>query len=74
MTTIISSKSCSTLSVVILIVRGFQNANTNADVDSEFKSFKTLDSKLRVAKAIFLDPRFERLDFGIEENEKSAEK
>lgn len=87
LTTVLSGEKYPTLSVVIPLVRGFQfavrNLNTNTHIGQELK-MKVLDTVTRrlsnfesnkiVAKACFLDPRFKKYGFGVDENADIAQK
>ena len=87
LTTVLSGEKYPTLSVVIPLLRGFQftvrNLNTNTDIGQELK-VRVLDTVTRrlfsfesnkiVAEACFLDPRFKKYGFGVDENADMAQK
>ena len=87
LTTVLSGEKYPTLSVVIPLLRGFQftvrNLNTNTDIGQELKvrvldtvtrRLFSLESNKIVAEACFLDPRFKKYGFGVDENADMAQK
>lgn len=83
----VSGEKYLTMSLVIPLIRGFQytmrNLSTQIEIGDELRNklletitrgLLNFEKKKIVAKACFLDPRFKKYAFGLEENANLAQK